>query len=214
MDRIRNETVLWHNITLKNTRPAGIRGFLASILLVVVLFAFRSTRRKKFCIGSETRNKALDFSQVKQLPDFDVFNTTPHPYRPWKAGRFSMTMGIRKMAEDEWLTIDKLYAKEQDFKEHLLKLDSSEVVQCLPNAETACVETLQCVVSFLTRRYPRQFYLLLDRPGYIYNAITKKTLKVVAPWEQHPLIVAAQLAMEDINLLMQGCGDEVDEYSL
>lgn len=125
-----------------------------------------------------------------------------------------MTMGIRKMPEDDWLIIDNLYHQEQDLRRHLLKTDRDGVMQCLPGAEEACKEALQAIVDFLIRRYPSHFHLLKDRPGYIYNAITDRSFKISVPLQQHPLEIAAQLVMEDINLLMQGVGEHPNEYYL
>lgn len=169
---------------------------------------------KHYRITSKRKRATLDFSKIQPLLGFDYSTALPRAYRPWKAGKYNMTMGIRKMPEDEWLIIDKLYTEEQKFKERLLERDIQAVLQCLPEAEEACKETLECVVDFMIRRYPDHFMLLKDQPGYIHNAITRKTFRIVEPFEQHPLVVAAQLAMEDINLLLQGSEGESQDYHL
>lgn len=125
-----------------------------------------------------------------------------------------MTMGIRKMPEDDWLVIDNLYQQEQELRRHLLETNRDGVMQCLPGAEEACKEALQAIVDFLLRRFPTHFYLLKDRPGYIHNTITDRTFKISEPLQHHPLEIAAQLVMEDINLLMQGVGDNPNEFYL
>lgn len=169
---------------------------------------------KHYKITGETKRSTLDFSKIQPLLGFDHSTALPRAYRPWKAGKYNMTMGIRKMPEDEWLIIDKLYTEEQKFKEYLLERDIQAVLQCLPDAEAACTETLECVVNFMTRRYPDHFILLKGQPGYIHNAITRKTFRITKPFEQHPLVVAAQLAMEDINLLLRGSEGESQDYHL
>ncbi|KAG4419193.1 hypothetical protein IFR04_007694 [Cadophora malorum] len=138
----------------------------------------------------------------------------PRAYRPWKAGKYNMTMGIRKMPEEDWLLIDNLYKKEQKTRVHLLQNNYEDVLQCLPAATEACKEALECIVKFLIRRYPAQFWLVNSKDGYVHNAITSKTFRFVEPYDQHPLAIAGQLAMEDINLLMQGTGDAVNEHFL
>jgi hypothetical protein len=164
--------------------------------------------------ANKLKGSTLDFSNVQGLLDFDHTTAEPIAYRPWKAGKYNMTMGIRKMPEDEWLTIDKNYAYEQKFKEKLLGGDMDAVLQSLPEAKEACKETLECVVNFLIRRYPDQFKLLDNQPEYVYNAITRKTFRIVEPFEQHPLAIAAQLAMEDFNLLMRDSRGESQDYNL
>lgn len=121
-----------------------------------------------------------------------------------------MTMGIRKMPEEEWLILDKLYQQEQELRKYLLETNRNGVMPCLPDAEEACEEALECIVAFLVRRYPSHFRLLRGRPGYIHNSITNLTFKATPPFEQHPLEIAAQLVMEDINLLLPGKGDHED----
>ncbi|KAH7350773.1 hypothetical protein BKA65DRAFT_582791 [Rhexocercosporidium sp. MPI-PUGE-AT-0058] len=140
--------------------------------------------------------------------------TVPRPYRPWKAGKYNMTMGIRRMPEEDWLVIDNLYRDEQRMKAHLLETNFEGVLQCLPAAEEACKEALNCIVKFLVRRYPSHFWLLVDKPGYVHNAITSKTFRYIEPYDHPPLAIAAQLAMEDINVLMPGKGENSKEYYL
>ncbi|TVY59599.1 hypothetical protein LSUE1_G010083 [Lachnellula suecica] len=160
------------------------------------------------------RRQTLDFSKVQPLPEFKPEDTSPYPYRPWTAGKYNMTMGLRKMPADEWLIIDSLYKEEQVLRRHLLKTNRQGVMQCLPTAEKACEEALECIVNFLIERYPSQFKLLTNRPGFIYNGITARNFKITKPYEQHPLEVAAQLVMEDINLLLQGAGNDQLDYCL
>jgi hypothetical protein len=148
------------------------------------------------------------------LSCFNVAKTEPHAYRPWKSGKYNMTMGIRKMPEEDWLIIDNKYEEEQELRRYLLETNCDGVMQVLPGTEDACEEALECIVNFLTRRYPSQFQYPKGNPGYIYNKITNRTFKVTKPYEQHPLEVAAQLTMEDINLLMQGTGEDPQDYYL
>jgi hypothetical protein len=190
---------------------APMKFWLGGVLLCILFFYFTIWKRQKLFGGN---TKPLDFSKIQPLTDFDHKKTLPTPYRPWKAGRYNMTMGIRKLPEDEWLVIDNLYEQEQQLRRHLLSTDRQGVMQCLPGAEKACEEALEYIANFLIHRYPSQFKLLKDPPGCVYNGITNRTFKVVKPYEQHPLEVAAQLCMEDINLLLQGVGKEERDYCL
>jgi hypothetical protein len=182
---------------------------IAALISYLCIVGFRrlSAFRKR-------EGSTLDFSGIPPLPDFELANAIPHPYRPWRPGKYTMTMGIRKMPEEDWLVLDNLYEREQELRRHLLDTDRDGVMQCLPDAEEACEEALECIVKFLTTRYPSQFQCPNGKPGYIHNAITKRTFKIVAPYEQHPLEVAAQLAMEDINLLVEGGNGDQEYYLL
>lgn len=108
------------------------------------------------------------------------------------------------MSEEDWLVIDNKYEEEQETRRMLLRTDREGVMQVLPSAERACEEALECVVNFLIKRYPAHFHFSKGDRNYICNVITKQKFKVTKPYEQHPLEVAAQLIMEDINLLIDG----------
>jgi hypothetical protein len=192
---------------LKLSSPSTVQ---VTLLLAFSIFSCFLTRK----LISRTRRPSLDFSGLEPLPGFSVAKSEPYPYRPWKAGKYNMTMGLRKMPEEDWLIIDNKYEEEQRLRRHLLETNRDGVMQVLPGAEEACEEALECIVNFLTRRYPNQFQHLEGKPGYIYNGITKRRLKVTKPYEQHPLEVAAQLTMEDINLLIQGAGGNDQDYYL
>ena len=157
---------------------------------------------------------ALSFSSIPPIEDFDLEATEPYPYRPWMGGKFQMTMGIRKMNELDWLLLDNRYTKEQMLRKHLLDCEREGVMQCLPGSEEACYETLEYIVTFLTRRYPKLFYMSEKNPGNICNGITGKVFRIVRPLDMHPLEIAAQLVMEDVNLLIQGAGPDPEEHYL
>ncbi len=87
-------------------------------------------------------------------------------------------------------------------------------MQILPGTEAACAEMLDLIVSFLTRRYPQLFYRPLGKPDYLHNGLTNRIFKITAPYDVPPLEVAAQLVMEDLNLLVQGFGDDPEQHYL
>lgn len=159
--------------------------------------------------GTEWK-RSLDFSNIPALPFFDITNAGLHPYRPWKAGKYHMTMGIRKMPEAEWLRLDNVYTKEQGLRKHLLETKRNEVLQYLPGSEEACEEALECIVGFLIARYPSHFQLLKEKPDYLHNLITGQIFKITAPYELHPLEIGAQLVMEDINIMLE----DAENYNL
>lgn len=118
------------------------------------------------------------------------------------------------MPREEWLLLDNQYSKEQALRTHLLENQRREVFQYRPGSELACKEMLEEVVSFFTRRYPQFFYHPNGETDKIHNALTKKTFRIHEPFDIHPLEVAAQLTMEDMNLLVQGGGADPDQFYL
>ena len=152
--------------------------------------------------------------EISQSPDFNVAGTRPPSYRPWKSGKFVMTMGIIKCEQSDWLAIDDQYEKEQKLRQWLVENHREGVMQLLPGSEMACIEALQMVASFMTRRYPHLFFSPGGKPDYIHNSLTKRTFRIKEPFDLPPLQIAAQLAMEDLNLLIQGFGDDADQHYL
>jgi hypothetical protein len=183
-----------------------------AVLGIVLLIAIPLSSYGCLKLFGNRKKPTLDFSGIQPLPSFDIAKTPPRPYRPWRAGKYHMTMGLRKMPEEDWLVLDRMYEQEQELRRYLLVNNRNGVMQYLPGSDEACEETLECVVKFLTKRYPSQFQHPKGDMDHIHNLITNKTFKITTPFEQHPLEVAAQLAMEDINLLIQGEGET--EYYL
>ncbi len=189
-----------------------------TFFLALVFFFLRKQyaklQKKSYDDFVKSEEKIEAEADLPPVPDFDINTTKPRPYRPWKPGKFAMTMGIRKMPEDDWLLLDNQYMKEQEFRRYLLKEKRNGVMQYLPGSEDACMETLNMIVDFLTKRYPHYFVFSTERPGYLHNRITDLKYKVTEPLELPPLEVAAQLVMEDINLLFQGAGPDPDQHYL
>jgi hypothetical protein len=169
-------------------------------------------RRRHLKLGASGTNVE---KSVTPLPGFDVENTPPHPYRPWRSGKFVMTMGIQKVGdESDWLALDNRYRAEQQLRRDLLKTHRRAVMQILPGSEAACIEVLETTVSYLSQRFPHFFFHPNGKLDYIHNRLTKLTFRIKEPFEFPPLEVAAQLVMEDLNLLIQGFGDDPEQHYL
>jgi len=184
-------------------------------LVLFVIFRHDGGIIKSIC-GRLKKNKEgiQPVEDIIPVLDFDIHTTEPRPYRPWSSGKFAMTMGIRKLPDEDSFLLDNQYIKQQEFRRHLLAKERNGVMQYLPGSELACAETLDFIVKILTKRYPQLFVQPADKPGYLHNRITDLTFKVEEPYEKHPLEVAAQLVMEDINLLIQGAGDDPEQFYL
>jgi hypothetical protein len=197
---------------------ATIRSSIELVVTYWVFFAVAKLIQWTIKKGRKTAPLSLDVVGPKEdippLLDFDISPANPHPYRPWSSGKFVMTMGIKKIAQEDWLMLDNKYFQEQLLRRELLAQNREGVMQILPGAEAACVETLELIVYFLTKRYPRLFYRPPGKPDYIHNSLTNRTFRISAPYDVTPLEVAAQLIMEDTNLLVQGFGEDPEQYYL
>lgn len=190
-------------------------------LLATILFLISNLSGMNLGLGFRSRHLKLGAlgtnveKSVTPLPEFDVENTAPHPYRPWRSGKFVMTMGIQKVEdESDWLALDNRYHAEQQLRRDLLKTHRQAVMQILPGSEAACIEVLETIVSYLSHRFPHLFFHPNGKLDYIHNRLTKLTFRIKEPFEIPPLEVAAQLTMEDLNLLIQGFGGDPEQHYL
>lgn len=142
----------------------------------------------------------------------DIATLPPYQLPSLKlAGSKAMTMGLSKLDQSQWLSIDAdLYMNEHVMRAELLAKHRSQVFNCLPGSEAACWEALNLGVAFLTSRYP-QFFSLVAQPGSrthaVVNHFTGETLHIHPELVPLPLELLARLAQEDFNILMKS---EVD----
>jgi hypothetical protein len=115
-----------------------------------------------------------------------------------------MAMGLKRLDESNWLTLDYNYLSEHTIRCNLLDSSSrSSVIQCLPGSEAACHEVLETVTAFLASRFPQHFGLTgTSSEQKIRNHLTKETY-LIGPKCPNPLEIAAKLSMEDFNVLIK-----------
>lgn len=119
-----------------------------------------------------------------------------------------MTMGLKCLHPDEWVLVDKNYLAFHKVRKQILdsSLLNSETLRFfdIERATKACFELLDLLIDVLTTKYP-QFYIISQHLGHrtVYNKLTKELFHL----EQlsigvHPLEIAARLATEDFNILV------------
>jgi hypothetical protein len=127
----------------------------------------------------------------------------------WKPGVFQMTMGLKKLDPNNWLTYDKNWAREYRRKLEWLDGDMrDEIVRVLPNADTSCEELLEVVVAYVTKRYPDMFQMDGDE---IVIVPFGDRYRVKKPYDRHPMALIGLVAMDDFYVLHRG---EMDLYYL
>ena len=140
-----------------------------------------------------------------KVPDNDVTHMAPYPCEPIKArSKFSLTMGLRRLNQPNWLTVDKNYVDEHWIRDRLLRENRQQVLQCLPESQAACEEMLEEVIGFLCHHFPCMFER--TRWGSTVTIRNKETCESFAFQpsnnKMEPLEIAARLAMEDLSILM------------
>lgn len=142
----------------------------------------------------------------------DIKRVAPYPAAPIKGRqRYRVMMDVRKLDEDNWLTMDKNYLEEHQIRAQLLAQQKRKVLQSLPESYDACVEALHEVVEFLCARFPDAF--AQSKSGdevTVQNKMTGETFVFGGEKNAHvdPLEVAVRLTMEDLSILMKNPDDE------
>jgi hypothetical protein len=176
-------------------------------VFVVVVFASKWLWEWK--IASASRQSFLKALQL------DATKAAPYPGDPIKGRqKFCLTMGLRKLDAENWLTVDKNYLIEHQIRDNLLRNERENVYQRLPESRAACEELVEVVADFLCERYPTLF----EKKSYFFSSQVhnKKTGEKYNFGGRHcsmePLEIAVRLAMEDFSVLMRN--DQGEYYLL
>ncbi|KAL1963663.1 hypothetical protein VTN77DRAFT_7984 [Rasamsonia byssochlamydoides] len=168
-----------------------LTGFIVIVLVIKWLWKWFSSQA--------VRSKGDDH-------DDDVTRMPPYPSEPIKGReKFQITMGLRKLDEWNWLTIDKNYMKEHQVRDALLRDERENVFQCLPESREACAEALEEVTKFLCERFPSMFEKKKrGSETVIHNKKTGETFVFGGKSNtMEPLEIAVRLTMEDLSILMK-----------
>lgn len=201
---------------LREHKIPGILAFASwSLFFSLAIILLRPTVKKvwKWLSRSRTPDRSLqlppEFANIVPYKGLPIFDEPKWPHF-WKPGVFQMTMGLKKLDPNNWLTFDKNWAEE-----HRQKLEwvndpkmRDEIVQVLPNADESCEELLEVVVAYITTRYPDMFHTVDDD---ILIVPTGERYRVRRPYQRHPMELIGLLAMDDFYVLHKG---EMDLYYL
>ncbi|KAG4418257.1 hypothetical protein IFR04_008615 [Cadophora malorum] len=191
---------------------------IAAILLLILALAFLLATQSPPSLHPWTRCwQQTSLRTTKQTPcDAEtkiLQDVKPYQFPPMKERTSSrMAMGLKRLDESNWLTLDSNYLPEHAERLNLLTTRRSNVIECLPGSEAACQEVLNIVTSFLSTRFPQHFAIISSPSGpKIINHLTDEIFPI-GPTCPNPLEVAAKLSMEDFNILLRH--PETGEYHL
>ena len=80
---------------------------------------------------------------AKPLLNWEVHQTAPRPYRPFRWGPYHITMGLRTMQWDEWIELDNHYLKYHADKNRRIQERSSKCCRTAPEAMDGAIELLE-----------------------------------------------------------------------
>ena len=76
-------------------------------------------------------------------PAWDVHETDPLPYRPFRHGPYHITMGLRTMQWDDWIELDNHYLKYHADKARRIEEKGDKCCRTAPEAYDGAVELLE-----------------------------------------------------------------------
>lgn len=76
-------------------------------------------------------------------PEWDSQKTRPLPYRPFKYGKYHITMGLRAMKWDDWIELDNHYLKYHAEKARRIEERGEKCNRTAPEAFDGAVELLE-----------------------------------------------------------------------
>jgi hypothetical protein len=119
------------------------------------------------------------------------------PYRPFLAGPWRLSMGLKALDPADWIEIDADLERDLAQRRDLLSTRRSEVLAALPEAAAGQTEVLGLLLEHLPRRFP-EHYQRTD--AGIDNRTTGERF-ALADWQHAPLELAGRLVQEDLCLM-------------
>ncbi|KAL8673135.1 MAG: hypothetical protein Q9168_002432 [Polycauliona sp. 1 TL-2023] len=146
---------------------------------------------------------AIDFKRpaAPPYPEWDVHETKPLPYRPFRHGPYHITMGLRTMQWDEWIELDNHYPRFHEDKKRRIGERGEKCCRTAPEAFDGAVELLEELCSYLPQRYPSLFQ---STPTGIHNILTNETFNITErPLAEDPMQMAARLIQDDLAIMFE-----------
>ncbi|MCJ1380947.1 mannosyltransferase [Xylographa soralifera] len=134
-------------------------------------------------------------------PNWDIRNTLPLPYRPFRHGPYHITMGLRTMKWDEWIELDNHYLKFHADKARRIEERGLKCCKTAPEAFDGAVELLEEFCNYLPQRYPS---LYLKTADGMDNLVTGESFNIYQrPLVEDPMQMAARMVQDDLAIMFE-----------
>ncbi|KAI8984978.1 hypothetical protein BD414DRAFT_462851 [Trametes punicea] len=165
---------------------------------------------------------AFDYPRFEPCTE-DFSNVKPLPYRPFKWGDYHVTMGIRNMAWDEWIELDREFPKVHKVCDYRIRTRGDRLVSVHPaqpgiveSGHAAAEELMYELAEYLSRRHPDVYRVTrravsgnLEENGWYGEGKIKEI--TITPFDEtydlekeEPLKVARMLIQEDFTIMLEG----------
>lgn len=134
-------------------------------------------------------------------PNWNVHETKPTPYRPFRHGPYHITMGLRNMNWDEWIELDNHYLKFHDDKARRIIERGGKCSHTDPAAFDGAIELLEEFCGYLPERYPT---LYKRTPVGMDNLVTGESFNIMErPLIEDPMQMAARMVQDDLAIMFE-----------
>ncbi|KAI1620190.1 hypothetical protein EDD37DRAFT_189166 [Exophiala viscosa] len=189
---------------------ATLPGVSLSVLVVLLAayFLWQAVSRPQpavdQCKSTAGSEDSIDLSWVEPLSTFEIEATPEIQYRPFKDGKYHLTMGIGKMPEECWIELDDTYRTKMALKRRLLQTQRDMVTAFHPDGWEGSYEALQTQVDFITKRFPNLFSkTLVGVKNHILNE-EWDIRRSSSLWETyHPTEVMGMLTLDDYVVMVK-----------
>lgn len=145
--------------------------------------------------------------QPSPYPEWSLTETKPLPYRPFRYGpAYHVTMGLRKVAHDDWIELDNHYPKYHATKQQRILERGAKSCKTADEAYPATLELLEMLADYLPARYPGLF----ARTERGIDNLWSEEIFDIVPNEkgrldsgEDPMQVAARLVQDDLAIMME-----------
>ncbi|KAG8528200.1 uncharacterized protein KY384_007117 [Bacidia gigantensis] len=135
------------------------------------------------------------------LLNWNVHDTEPRQYRPFRWGPYHITMGLRAMQWDEWIELDNRYLKFHADKKQRIEERGKKCCHTAPEAMEGAIELLEELCDYLPQRYPTLFTRTATG---ITNLVTNEIFDVTArPLREDPMVTCSRLIQDDLAIMFE-----------
>jgi hypothetical protein len=152
--------------------------------------------------GKAKEGELFQMPPSSPYPDWSIDGTKPLPYRAFRYGpKYNVTMGLRKIAPEEWIELDNDYPKYHADKKARIAERGKKVVDTHPEAYPAAVELLEELADYLPQRYPTMFRRTAVG---IDNLWSGESLDITErPLAEDPMAMCARLVQDDLAIMIE-----------
>ncbi|KAG4027435.1 hypothetical protein MFRU_030g00710 [Monilinia fructicola] len=145
----------------------------------------------------------IQFNRPRALPspNWDVHQTKPNAYRPFRHGPYHITMGLRNMDWNEWIELDNHYMKYHEDKAKRIIERGARSCYTDPSVFDGAVELLEELCAYLPERYPT---LYKRTTVGMDNLLTGESFNIVErPLAEDPMQMAARFTQDDLAIMFE-----------